>query len=120
MSRHDREMLNIVGSLGGSGGCYEIDRAAALKRIVGEIYCPPRVTTAIKLLHSLKLIRHELTVNDDDGMPWVFTKSEIDYLKKRDPPILGRLSMMPSTVVRLLTYADKSPQQHCTSCLYVA
>ena len=58
MQRCDREqiqqanedILAIVKSLGGNQGKYRRERRRAIKAIVSDIYSPPRVTAASKLL----------------------------------------------------------------------
>ena len=50
------EILVIVKSLGGSQGRYRRERRKAIKAVVSEIYSPPRVTAATKLLPELRLI----------------------------------------------------------------
>ena len=46
----NREILVVIRSLGGDCGKYKRERARALKAVVSEIYSPPRVTAASKLL----------------------------------------------------------------------
>ena len=46
----NREILSVIKSLGGDRGRYKRERSKALKAIVSEIYSPPRVTAASKLL----------------------------------------------------------------------
>ena len=54
--RCEREILLAVRGLGGSRGAYKRERKIALNKIVSEIYSPPRVASAAKLLPSLKTI----------------------------------------------------------------
>ena len=76
----NREIMNIVKSLGGSGGRYRRERAKALRAVVSEVYSPPRVTAATKLLPELKLIPGfalDLTTADVDGRSWDFDDKEM-------------------------------------------
>ena len=71
----NREILAVVRSLGGDRGKYKRERARALRAVVSEVYSPPRVTAASKLLPELKLIPGfalDLTTADDDGSSWDF------------------------------------------------
>ena len=72
---HEDHILALVRQLGGSGTRYCKERSKAMKRIISEIYSPPRVTAAAKLLPVLKCIPGfaiDLTVNDEHGNPWEF------------------------------------------------
>ena len=55
-TRCEKEILLAVRDLGGSRQAYKRERKDALRRIVSEIYSPPRVASAAKLLPSLKII----------------------------------------------------------------
>ena len=71
----NREILAVIASLGGSKGKYRRERMRGLKAIVSEIYSPPRVTAATKLLPELRLIPGfalDLTTADTDGALWDF------------------------------------------------
>ena len=71
----NREILSVIKSLGADRGKYGRERAKASKAVVSEIYSPPRVTAASKLLPELKLIPGfalDLTTADVDGLPWDF------------------------------------------------
>ena len=48
--RCGREILWAVRGLGGSRGAYKRERKVATNRIVSEVYSPPRVASAAKLL----------------------------------------------------------------------
>ena len=77
--KYDLEVFEIVRSLGGSEESYKVDRAAALRIIVSEIFSPLRVTAVAKLFTSLGLIpgmNLDITENDDNGMPWNFGKED--------------------------------------------
>ena len=49
----EREILMAIRSLGGSREPYKRERKTTLKRIVSEVYSPPRVAAAAELLPSL-------------------------------------------------------------------
>ena len=71
----EREILLAIRGLGGSRGTYKHERKVALNRIVSEVYSPPRIASAAKLLPSLKIIPGaslDITVNHKNGEPWDF------------------------------------------------
>ena len=71
----NREILNIVKSLGGNGCKYRRERSKGLRAVISEIYSPPRVTATTKLLPELRLIpgfAFDLTTTDVDGKKWDF------------------------------------------------
>ena len=55
MRDDDREVLQVIRQLGGSKHAYLRERRRAVKHIVSEIYSPPRVTAAAKLLAGTSL-----------------------------------------------------------------
>lgn len=65
----------MLAQLGGSKSCQR-EKRQAVKRVVSEIYSPPRVTQLIKDMkhkHLLPGFAFDLPVNDpEDGMPWDF------------------------------------------------
>ena len=71
----NQEILAVIRSLGGDRGRYRRERKRAIKHVVSEIYSPPRVTAATKLLPELRLIPGfalDLTTVNDKGEPWNF------------------------------------------------
>ncbi len=75
LTKDDAEILKLVRGLGDCRRGYQRERANSLKAIVSEIYSPPRVTQALKMLPSMGLIPGfalDLTTNDEDGNPWDF------------------------------------------------
>ena len=71
----NREVLQLVDALGGSKQKYSRERRGALKKLVSEIYSPPRVTAAAKLLPCLDCtpgFALDLTTLDEHGNPWNF------------------------------------------------
>ena len=72
---HEREIVATVRLLGGCEHQYRRERRKALRTIVAEVYSPPRVTAATKLLPELKVIPGfalDLTTADTDGKLWDF------------------------------------------------
>ena len=72
MRSDDREILSLLRQLGGNGKNYVRDRNSSVRRLVSEIYSPPRVTAATKLLPELKCVPGfalDLIVNKEDGKP---------------------------------------------------
>ena len=75
----EREILLAIESLGGSRKAYKRERKATFKRIVSEVYSPPRVAAAAKLLPSIRIIPGaslDITVNQENGEPWDFDLKE--------------------------------------------
>ena len=71
----DGEIAAIIRSVGGNVASYKRDRSRALNRLVSEIYSPPRVAAAAKLLPSLGCLPGfslDLTTCDENGHPWDF------------------------------------------------
>ena len=67
--------MEVIRSLGGNGHKYRRDRKRALRHVVSEIYSPPRVTAAAKLLPELRILTGfalDLTTVNEQGKPWNF------------------------------------------------
>ncbi len=79
LDKDDVAML-LVQQFGGCKRGYARERRQAFNRTVSELFSPPRVAAATKLLPSLKLLpglSFDLTTNDpDDGEPWDFDRPE--------------------------------------------
>ncbi len=76
---HDKQILALVQSLGGQRERYKRERARALRGIVSEVYSPPRVTAAAKLMPSMQMLPGltlDLTTKDENGVPWDFSKED--------------------------------------------
>ena len=56
VSEHNSEFLSAIRALGGDTGKYKRERKTAVRAVVSEIYSPPRVTAAAKLLPELKAV----------------------------------------------------------------
>ncbi len=74
----DDEVSNfLLAQMGSSGKVYQKDASRAARRIVSEIYSPPRVTDLIRksrMRHILPGYALDLTVNDPiDSKPWDFS-----------------------------------------------
>ena len=75
VSKVNAEILSVVRALGGNPQRYKRERSRAVRAIVSEVYSPPRVTAATKLLPELRLIPGfalDLTTSDVDGALWDF------------------------------------------------
>ena len=75
LKEQDQVIMSVINALGGNAGKYKRERKAAIRAVVSEIYSPPRVTAAAKLLPELKIIAGfalDLTVADSDGRLWDF------------------------------------------------
>ena len=66
----DREIMAVVRSLGGNAGKYRRERQRALKHMVAEVYSPPRVTAATKLLPELRIDSWLCVGPHDQGCGW--------------------------------------------------
>ena len=69
------EIFNVLRQLGAGTASYVQERRKGINRIVSEIYSPPRVTAAAKLLPELRCVPGfaiDLTVEDEHGRPWDF------------------------------------------------
>ena len=65
----------IVRSLGGHGGAYKRERSSALGAVVSELYSPPLVSAAARLMPQYQCIPGfalDLTTTDPEGKPWDF------------------------------------------------
>ena len=68
--KDDAGILRLVRGLGGCRRGYQGERAKRMKAIVSEIYSPPRVTQALRMLPSMGLIPGfalDLATNDENG-----------------------------------------------------
>ena len=73
------EILRLVSELGCGGKAHRRERKTRLRAIVSEIYSPPRVTRAAKLLPSLGLLPGlalDVTTVNAKGEPWNFDEEE--------------------------------------------
>ena len=67
----------LLTEMGSSGRARRKDGRKAIKKIVSEIYSPPRVTDLLRKMESRHLMAGfalDLTVLDEDGQPWEFTR----------------------------------------------
>ena len=79
MPRYALKTVAAIQALGGDGAAYRRERARAAKRIIAEVYSPPRITDAARRLphdgpgpgSAL-----DITINDATGKPWDFSLKE--------------------------------------------
>ena len=74
------DIMGVIRALEGNGRKYMCERRRGIKAVVSEIYSPPRVTAATKLLPELKIIPGfalDLTTADTDGSLWDFDSKVI-------------------------------------------
>ena len=72
-------MLNIIRELGGGEKRYTRERRRAVRGLVSEIYSPPRVTNAAKLLPEFGCVPGfalDITTVDENGEAWDFNRVE--------------------------------------------
>ena len=76
----DPDCQLMIMSLGAEVGPHRRERRTAARRMVSEVYSPPRVTRAISAMPSCGLVPGfalDLTCSDpDDGEPWDFDRSD--------------------------------------------
>ena len=89
------EIMNVVLSLGASKREYLKERRRGMRCIVSEIYSPPRVTAATKLLPELRCVPGfalDLTTTDERGRRWDFddadTRERARALLRAQKPML--------------------------------
>ena len=78
--------------------------------MVSEIYSPPRITRAARILTKLGItpgFALDITVEDSDGKPWDFTKQE-----KEDKATELVVDTELDLVVGSLECKEFSPSQH--------
>ena len=66
----NREIMAVLNSLAADTAKYRRERSKSIRAMVSEIYSPPRVTAATKLLPALRIIpgfAPDLTTADTDG-----------------------------------------------------
>ena len=94
----DADYMCLIASVGASPGPFRRERRAASRRMVSEIYSPPRVTKAISTMPGCDLIPGfalDLTCLDpDDGMPWDF-----DVTAKREKAMRNVRTEKPAMVI---------------------
>ena len=70
----------LIDQLGGSSKSYARDRKTAFRKVVSEVFSPPRVTAHLSRFPNKDLLPGfalDLTcVDPSDGLPWDFDKSE--------------------------------------------
>ena len=71
----NREIMAVLSSLGADAAKYRRERSKSIRAVVSEMFSPPRVTAATKLLPELRIIPGfalDLTTADTDGQLWDF------------------------------------------------
>ena len=71
-----KHIEELIAALGGNPGKHRKRIAKKLKAVVSEIYSPPRVTAAAKLLPDYNVLPGmalDLTTSDEEGLPWDFS-----------------------------------------------
>jgi hypothetical protein len=66
----------LLAEMGSSGRIQRRDGRKAIRKLLSEIYSPPRVTDLLKTMRSTHLmagVALDPTVLDEDGKPWDFT-----------------------------------------------
>ena len=76
---YNKEIFKLINELGGGTRAYACERRLKLKALVTELYSPPRVTAAAKLMPSSDVIAgiaFDLTTQDGNGQSWDFSLAE--------------------------------------------
>ena len=88
----------LLDQLGSSGRSYTREAQRAGRKIISEMYSPPRVTKELKKMghkHLVPGFALDLTVVDpDDGLPWDFSDC-----RKQDKPMKMVRSQKPYMVI---------------------
>ena len=96
-SSEEKACFQLLGMLGGDTRKYQREKKQAFRRIVSEVYSPPRVTQLLRTMGNRDLLpglAFDITCNDPaDGKPWDFTlKAKRDraraLLRKQKPLFL--------------------------------
>ena len=106
----DQEIMKLIDSLGGDAERYRRHRRKQLKALVSELYSPPRVTAAAKILPELGLIPGfllDLTTTNAKGEPWDF-----DSKAKREEALELVRTQKPTLVVGSVMCRDFSSLQN--------
>ena len=117
MSTVNRKILSVIRSLGGDHQRYKRERSRAVKAVVSEIYSPPRLTAATKLLPELRLIPGfalDLTTADVDGALWDF-----DSKVMRDRAMKKVREERPQLLIVSPMCTAFSTWQHINNLIYV-
>jgi hypothetical protein len=118
VKRDAEEILKLVRDLGGSRNAYKKERAKAVKAIVADIYSPPRITKAIKMMPSSKVIAGfalDLTTCDEDGRAWNSDEEEMRQRAKENMAteklcfLIGSPFCTPYSPLQALSAARRYP-----------
>ena len=116
----DVAVFKLISELGGGGKAYARERKTNLNKIVSEVFSPPRVTRAIKLLPGLKLIPGlalDVTRCNEKGEPWDFDdpkkqEEALQLFEKQKPVLLvGSPPCTPYSILQRLNDHKRTPQE---------
>ena len=105
----EREVLLAITSLGGSRDTCKRERKVAFNAILSEVYIPPRIAAAAKLLPSLKILPGaslDLTANQEAG-----TSCGFDIKANRDKARALHEEQQPAFLVGSVVCTDYSQLQ---------
>ena len=93
--QHQREIMSVVESLGGSCRTFRRERAKSARAIISELYSPPRIRALARELPKFGIapgLALDLTTCNSEGEPWDFSKSrmrdEAERLIDEQKPVL--------------------------------
>ena len=112
--------MNLVHELGGGGRAYARERRSKLRNIVSEIYSPPRVTQAIKMLPDLGLIAgfaFDVTTVNEQGETWDFDieakRQEAMHIVETQKPmmLIGSPMCIPFSILQAMDDHKRDPEE---------
>ena len=110
--------MKLTSLCGGSRKAYRKERTKAMTGIVSEIYSPPRVTRAIKMMPSSEVIAGfalDLTTKDVDGRAWNFDEKEMrdrarrKFREEKPMFLIGSPYCTPYSALQALGAARRDP-----------
>ena len=116
----DIEVFKLIEELGGGGRAYARERKTSLNRIVSEVFSPPRVTRAIKMLPGLKLIPGlalDVTRCNEKGEAWDFDDpakqdEALQLIEEQKPMLLvGSPPCTPYSTLQRLNVSRRTPEE---------
>ena len=106
-TRRQKEIIDLVASLGGDARAFRRERARKARAIIAEFYSPPRVSALARELPSYGIapgLALDLTVPDENGDLWDFSipamRAKAERLLDEQAPLLLRLLLLNQRLSR--------------------
>ena len=97
-AHQEDEIIAVLRVLGADPSSHRREKKQAVRRLVSEMYPPPRVTAMLKRMTNHGLtpgLAMDLTTNDpDDGQPWYFDRED-----KRDKALRLQREQKPLFII---------------------